>query len=175
MTTGSGGAFLDTPGGGSVLIPGISNGAAYGINNLGQIVGGFDPGKPSTLWHAFLSNHGQAAVDRNSLLPSSSNWTLTSATGINDKGQIVGYGVDAAGDPHALLLTWTGAGDPTPAAPVPEPSTLACFGLIGAALTIRQAIARASRRRSEAGRQDRVLIRQPSPSRWKNQATGLLH
>ena len=36
-------------------------------------------------------------LDLNSLLPPNSGWTLTSATGINDAGQIVGYGLNPAG------------------------------------------------------------------------------
>jgi probable HAF family extracellular repeat protein len=139
VTTNAGGAFLYTPGKGAVLIPGT--GAAYGINNLGQVVGGFHPDQATTTWHAFLSNNGQTSVDLNTLIPSSSKWTLTTATGINDKGQIVSYGVDDAGTPHALLLTPDGG--PSPEAPVPEPSLLAFFGLVAAAMALRRVIGRA--------------------------------
>jgi probable HAF family extracellular repeat protein len=145
LTANSSSGFLSTPGRGTVLIPGL--GAAFGINNLGQVVGASQVQGAST-WHAFLSNNGQAAVDLNTLIPDSSRWTLTSATGINDKGQIVGYGVDASGNSHAVLLTPDGTGNPTPAAPVPEPSPLAFFGLAMAFLTGQRAIAGIHRRRA---------------------------
>lgn len=39
------------------------------------------------------------------LIPPDSGWTLVSATGINDRGQIVGYGFNPDGQTHAFLLT----------------------------------------------------------------------
>ena len=52
--------------------------------------------------------------DLNSLISPTSGWDLEDATGINDSGQICGYGVNPAGQADAFLLT-----------PVPEPSTIA--------------------------------------------------
>jgi probable HAF family extracellular repeat protein len=42
--------------------------------------------------------------DLNNLLPPNSGWELTQALGINDKGQIVGYGTHD-GQIRAFLLT----------------------------------------------------------------------
>jgi probable HAF family extracellular repeat protein len=87
--------------------PDIFNGDLTGANNipdsindLGQVVGysnTFGGGK-----HAFLAtvnaSNGATMVDLNSLLPTNQQyanggpWVLQEATGINDSGQIVGYG-----------------------------------------------------------------------------------
>ena len=57
--------------------------------------------------------------DLNNLIDRTLGWTLTDATGINESGQIVGYGTIASGGPiHAFLLT-----------PIPEPSTLVLLGI----------------------------------------------
>ena len=79
--------------------------------------------------HAFLFDDG-ALEDLNSLIPSS-GWTLDAADAINDKGQIVGYGTNPAGQSHAFLMT-----------PTPEPSTFALLaagtlGLFGYGLRQR--------------------------------------
>jgi probable HAF family extracellular repeat protein len=78
---------------------------ADSINNLGQIVG-YATTLRSDGWdqrHAFLTTNG-AMIDLNSRIPASSGWQLTEATGINDIGQICGYGV-INGAQHAFLLT----------------------------------------------------------------------
>jgi probable HAF family extracellular repeat protein len=54
---------------------------AAAINSSGQIVGG-------SLGHAFIWVNGVGA-DLNTLIPAGSGITLSSADGINDKGQIV--------------------------------------------------------------------------------------
>ena len=96
---------------------GVSS-SAHGINASGQVVGyAFTPPYYETT-RAFLYSNG-TMTDLNSLIPT--GWTLQSATAINDSGQIVGYGINASGNTDALLLT-----------PIPEPSTIALFG-IGAA------------------------------------------
>jgi hypothetical protein len=57
-------------------------------------------------------------LDLNDLIPAGSGFTLQAARGINDAGQIAGFGT-FDGATHAFLLT-----------PVPEPSSLvlACLG-----------------------------------------------
>ncbi|MBS1812766.1 MAG: DUF3466 family protein [Acidobacteria bacterium] len=67
---------------------------AYAVNNKGQVVG--------TNGHAFLWQNG-VMTDLNSLLPMGSDWVLTAATGINDSGQIVGWGIHNQ-VPHAFIL-----------------------------------------------------------------------
>lgn len=78
---------------------------SYGdsINNAGQVVGS------STLsngnMHAFVYTSGKM-YDLNNLIPVGSGWNLESALGINDLGQITGYGYTNNGqDEHAYLLT----------------------------------------------------------------------
>jgi probable HAF family extracellular repeat protein len=67
---------------------------------------------------AFLWTSKSGMQDLNNLLDASGNgWALKQADGINDRGQIVGYGVHN-GVTHGFLLT-----------PTPEPSTLVLFGI----------------------------------------------
>lgn len=63
---------------------------AYGLNNAGQVVGA--AAMPGGKGHAFLSEHGRM-LDLNRLIPSHSGWVLGGATGINNKGQIIGDGL----------------------------------------------------------------------------------
>jgi hypothetical protein len=99
--------------------------AAFGINNLDEIVGFYggtaDP-------RAFLISGGQL-LDLNELLPVDSGWDLEVATGINDDGQIVGLGRDPSGSLRRFLLATTA---------VPEPSSLVLFGLVLAAAGARR-------------------------------------
>ena len=48
---------------------------------------------------------GGKMFDLNSFIPANSGWTLQSATGINDNGEIVGDGVNPQGYGEAFLLT----------------------------------------------------------------------
>jgi hypothetical protein len=56
-----------------------------------------------TLYHAVIFS-GTRLRDLNGLIPANSGWELTQATGINDAGQITGYGT-FQGETHAFLLT----------------------------------------------------------------------
>ncbi|RYG26675.1 PEP-CTERM sorting domain-containing protein [bacterium] len=67
-----------------------------------------------------------AVVNLNDVIDPGSGWLLTSATGINDSGQIVGVG-QFGGVSRAYLLT-----------PVPEPASLIALALGGAALLRRR-------------------------------------
>jgi len=68
------------------------------INESSQIVGQSDIGFVERPWgysridHAFLYDNG-VMTDLNSLIPANSGWELLFATDINNRGQIVGYGV----------------------------------------------------------------------------------
>ena len=111
---------------------------AVAINALGQVVGASSV-TPSLygFGHAFLYQNG-TMTDLNNSIAATSGWTLQSATAINDKGQILGYGIGPDGQQETFLLTPTS--EPTPIAPqVPEPGTLAFFALAAAVMAIRRA------------------------------------
>lgn len=81
------------------------------INDLGQIVGGADDANCQQ--RAFLWQSGQMWDINNLLDQSGVGWSLTYASGVNNLGQIVGYGINPSGEAEAFLLT-----------PVPEPSPI---------------------------------------------------
>jgi probable HAF family extracellular repeat protein len=119
---------------------GLLSGAAA-INVHGQIVG--TSSDTTSLYgssHAFLYQNGKM-TDLNDLISSSSGWTLQAARAINDKGQILGWGIGPSGEQDTFLLT--PLSEPPPIAPqIPEPSTLAFFALVGAGNAIRRACRR---------------------------------
>jgi probable HAF family extracellular repeat protein len=81
---------------------GGANSKAFAMNDSGTIVGEADVNAYSS--DAFIYSGGHM-TDLNSLLPAGSGWTLWCATGINNAGQIVGYGIDLQGFEHAFLLS----------------------------------------------------------------------
>jgi probable HAF family extracellular repeat protein len=89
---------------------------ASGINNSGEVVGASYTA--SSELDAFVDING-TMLDLNSLINPGSGWTLTAATGINDYGDIVGYGM-VNGSMHAFELL--------PSA-VPEPSSLTLLAI----------------------------------------------
>jgi probable HAF family extracellular repeat protein len=105
---------------------------ANGINNNGQVVGMSDGVfSDFTSTHAVLwtinADGSVTMTDLNDLV-AGQGWSLAEATGINDKGQIVGWGYTDS-DPfgwHAFVLS-------ADAAPVPLPPAMYMFGsaLIG--------------------------------------------
>jgi probable HAF family extracellular repeat protein len=104
------------------LLPGSSGTTTNAINNLGQIVGESDSDTLSRTNTAFLYSNG-VITDLNTLLPANSGWQLQDAVGINDSGQIVGYGTLNGQTRFFILDT----------APVPEPGSLVlvCLGASG--------------------------------------------
>jgi len=79
--------------------------AGLAINGAGLVVGSANVHSDSTLlvYHAVVFRH-DAPVDLNTLIPPNRGWVLTEATGVNDAGQIVGYG-KLHGVDHGFLLT----------------------------------------------------------------------
>ena len=74
---------------------------ATGVNRAGVAVGvSVDT---SGAFHAVMFK-GNQVIDLNSLLPPNTGWTLQSAQGINDAGQIAGYGT-RGGAARAFILT----------------------------------------------------------------------
>jgi|GEM_PF-1382351 len=114
-------------------------GIYYGINAQMEVVGTYDygsDGKHGDVYHAFIASLtpgalGYGGLDLNSLLPPNSGWILTSATGINDAGQIVGYGINPQGKYSGYELTPSGI-------ETPEPGLLAFFGLTFLGLAARK-------------------------------------
>ena len=78
---------------------------AYGINDLGQIVGWSQLAEESSL-HAFVYLKGQMR-DLNDLLSTAApGWTITAANGINDRSEIVANALSSDGTIiHAVLLS----------------------------------------------------------------------
>jgi probable HAF family extracellular repeat protein len=103
-------AFLWTRERGKMLDLGVLSGdvnsAGLGINDLGEMVGasfgaaGPINGNP----RAFLWRDGRM-TDLNNLVPANSPLHLLTAFGINDAGEIAGFGVTSSGDLHAFLVT----------------------------------------------------------------------
>lgn len=96
---------------GQMISLGAINGrtAALDINNDGVIVGVSGSTSPNPI--AFVYRDGEM-LDLNTLIPQDSGWVLQNANGINDLGQIVGWGL-YNGEERAFLLTPV----------VPEPGT----------------------------------------------------
>jgi hypothetical protein len=69
--------------------------AAFAIDDAGVIVG--RSGKRAVLWR------GSRLVDLNELIPKGAGWQLQCATGLNDRGWIVGWGTHG-GKRRAFLL-----------------------------------------------------------------------
>ena len=96
-------AFLFT--GGKMIDLGTFGGSisiAHGINNDGFVVG--EASLPNDQdRHAFLYIPDKGMTDLNSLIAAGSGWTLHVAQAINDKGEIVGFGL-INGKSRAFLL-----------------------------------------------------------------------
>ena len=95
-------AFLWTPAAGMTDLNtlGGASSAAYDINSNGVIVGSAD--NASGVRRAFVYSNG-VMTDLNTLLSASDGWVLEFATGINDQGQVVGWGTNN-GQRRAFLL-----------------------------------------------------------------------
>jgi probable HAF family extracellular repeat protein len=101
-------AFLWTKERGNMVdlgtLSGDVNSAALGINDHGEIVGAsFGPAGPiNGNPRAFVWKDGRM-MDLNDLIPANSPLHLLTAFGINEAGEIAGFGVTGSGDLHAFL------------------------------------------------------------------------
>ena len=78
--------------------------AAVAINNKGQVAGFDTTTGNGGLNHGFIWEDGNMA-DVNSLIAADSGWFVQQITGINDRGQMVGVGINSAtGKKHGFLL-----------------------------------------------------------------------
>jgi probable HAF family extracellular repeat protein len=103
---------------------GFSNG--WAINNSGQITGEASTADGTTV--AFLYTSSGGMVDLNTLIDPNSDWHLNIGRGINDAGQITGYGyVGNDQQLHGFLLT-----------PVPEPASVVVMMLCASLLSVRR-------------------------------------
>jgi len=72
------------------------------MNNCGAIVGSF--GSFADIERAFVWDSVQGFRDLNDLIPGNSGWKLEAATGINNRGEIVGWGDYQHRDDTGFLL-----------------------------------------------------------------------
>ncbi len=101
---------------------------AWGINSAGQTVGWSTLVNEGTLRHAFLVDVDGTMHDLNNLIVPGSGMVLLAAYGINDAGQIAGYGL-IDNNEHTFLLT---------PVTVPEPSVLLLLTLGGSVTLLRR-------------------------------------
>jgi len=87
---------------------------AYATNSFRQVVG-FSR-RQTGAQGGFLYSDGEM-IDLNEQIPPNAGVQFVSATGINDFGQIIGYGYNQRGDNHAFLLTPDEAEVPKPRDP----------------------------------------------------------
>jgi probable HAF family extracellular repeat protein len=85
-----------------IEIPGREPGDGRAINNADEVVGAFGPYFDAD--HAFLWSEKDGFRDLNDLIPANSGWKLQVATGINDRGEIVGFGTHSGEDVPGFLL-----------------------------------------------------------------------
>ncbi|OSZ72736.1 hypothetical protein CAP39_05375 [Sphingomonas sp. IBVSS1] len=109
----------------ALSLPGMAT-SASAINANGWVVGSYDPDGFSSRAQLWINDQ---PVDLIGLVPALADFSSSFAVGVNDAGQIVGYGY-RNGRETAFLL------DPSSHGAVPEPASwamlIAGFGLIGA-------------------------------------------
>lgn len=87
------------------LPKGAVSGQAWGINAYGQVVGSVMYSGGEHEHAALFDASGQrGAIDLNTLIDPDCGWVLRCAKDINDKGWMVGYGVNPQGKHRAFLL-----------------------------------------------------------------------
>ncbi len=87
-------------------LPGDAVSAGLGINSRGEVIGNSvsAPGPPMGNPRPFLWKNG-VMTDLNTLITADSPLQLLTASSINDRGQITGFGVTSSGEIHAFLAS----------------------------------------------------------------------
>jgi len=100
-------ALFSTSGGTQYLTPQGTYGNANGINNLTQVVGDINMPNGQTEAYIWDSTHGLRYLNDTTqfTIVNGAGWNLVWAWGINDFGQIVGFGFNPAGAERYFLLT----------------------------------------------------------------------
>jgi probable HAF family extracellular repeat protein len=80
--------------------------SAHAINNRGHVLGSASPASPP--WNHHALHDGEAVHRLGDLVPAGSRWILQSASDLNDRDQIIGWGVNPRGRSSGFLL------EPTP-------------------------------------------------------------
>ncbi len=83
------------------VLPGYASSFGWDINSLGVVVGYSQDASSNP--HAFV--YDTQMHDLNDLIPPSSGWVLSAAYGINDSGQITGYGSFNGNPNEGYVLT----------------------------------------------------------------------
>jgi probable HAF family extracellular repeat protein len=138
---------------------GGGNTEPYAINAMGQIVGVTGTVETPFLWTPTTPNGTTGTMVNLNALIGSTTFTLQEATGINDRGQIVGYGTDNKGKGHALLLTST----TSPAQAQPAAAALTPLALGPTALASGAAVSPVFRADVVVRRTSRVQEGGPAP------------
>jgi probable HAF family extracellular repeat protein len=108
-------AFVWDPATGMTDISGGQNTDATDINNVGTVVGFRTISYPPTQGEAFVYTKATGMQNLIDLIPPNSGWTsLSYATSINDRGQILGVGTQGGSFPLTVFLL----------TPVPEPPSM---------------------------------------------------
>jgi uncharacterized membrane protein len=105
---------LDYDTGNLIILPVLEGGlrsSANDINEYNQIVGSSESAAGN---HAVIWDETGTIADLNDMIMADTGWVLTSATAINDNGDIAGTGT-LNGEAHGFLLTSGATAEPPPA------------------------------------------------------------
>jgi len=121
---------------------------ALAINSCGQAVGFSEIAPGDYEFHAFFCDVTGPMQDLNNLIAPHSGWVLREACGINDAGEIAGWGLAPDGTNRAFLLT------------IPEPGIVLLVATVAPAFLVRR------RRAAIFPRGGEIATETVSPVRW---------
>jgi probable HAF family extracellular repeat protein len=126
-------------------LAGGSSSLGLAINNGDVVVGEADVA--GNVFHAFIWNAKDGMQDLNALAPIAGWQQLTAALGVNDFGQITGYGITSSGETHGFLLTPSGI-------VVPAPPAVLLLGIGGLTMAIHRGVRRVRDARTDCPERD---------------------